>query len=101
MCAMHEVEKDAFKIDIAAAGINVQAAEIAQLAGERKRGAERRLQFSHFDKAVGHDDAESEHRRVIELATAVAQDAAVIRDASQRIQTNAQALAATKDPLFG
>ncbi|HTU63146.1 MAG TPA: hypothetical protein VMF89_32020 [Polyangiales bacterium] len=92
---MYEMQKDGTRIDMKAAGINLDAAEIGGMAEERRRSAEASLTMRKLLEQSWDDDARQ--RRCIEIADAIAQDVNVIRDAAQRIQDRAQEMRSLTD----
>jgi len=98
MSVMYDKQKDAAKIDVMAARINVEAAEVAEIAAERERGARLRINLPDYNAAAGLESDLPHHYREAELADLIKQDVAVIREASHRIQMNAQELASEPVP---
>jgi hypothetical protein len=84
---MHETERESSLIDVKAAAINADAAEIGRLASEREVSARKIL-------AMRLDEDGSERRtkleRELELAELIGREVIVIREAAQRIQAHAQ-----------
>lgn len=88
MVAMHEHEANASSIDVMAARINVEAAEIAEVAGGTGRSAHDVSALLQF-----HGKSAEDHERDEELTKLIIEDTALIREASQRIQERAQQIA--------
>jgi hypothetical protein len=93
MGSMHEAEKEASHIDIKAAGINAEAAEIAKLVADRGREARSPLQM---DKLFSSDDRPDRQRAQlllqIESSEKISQEVRCVREAAQRIQDLAQGI---------
>ncbi len=86
---MHEREKDAAKIDVAAAQINANAAELAELADERSRSADAVEKIGRFTRGELSDDQRARRDSLLrekEIAAEMSTEIQTIRAASARLQ---------------
>lgn len=92
MASMHESEKAASQVDVRAARINAEAAEVQELVAEHRREARSLLNLGAMLDGEGGDDRRCQLLLQAETADQMTKDLQIIRAATQRLQDSGQRL---------